>query len=310
MYYRGSASKINIGGDMKSKSSFLTLIIFFIGTIFYINESFALNNNYDENPITNLEKHSDIKKIMLNGTPDDVKKLISNDFDVNKNYGCTSVLNKAIQSLIWSENENSTPEDTIKKIDIIISAGANVNLEICNMTPLAMAVTLPQQIREVEKNYMRAIDTKTDSSPDLCNVNGISKPCKETTAAERVVMKTEINKIFADEQKKLEPYIIKIIGILLHKGADINQKSHGVAPIHFAANIPVNGSTEILKYLLEKGANPNATEMQGNTPLFIANFADNKKVQDLLITFGADKTIKNNKGELYNQFKTGEANNY
>ncbi len=62
----------------------------------------------------------------------------------------------------------------------------------------------------------------------------------------------------------------------------------------------------LLKYFLEKGADVNIRDFQGNTPLFVANFAANKEVTDLLLKFGADPTIRNNKGILYKDFKTGE----
>lgn len=61
-----------------------------------------------------------------------------------------------------------------------------------------------------------------------------------------------------------------------------------------------------LKYFLEKGANPNIRDFQGNTPLFVANFASNREAIDLLLKFGADPNIRNNAGILYKDFKTGE----
>lgn len=291
---------------IKMKKIFLAIVFLCVLVNFSITDSLAKNEISSQNPISNIKRDAQIKQIILNGTSDEVKQLISNDFDINKNYGCSSVINKAIQSLFWSKNEKSTPEEAIEKINIVIDAGADINLEICNMTPLAMAVTLPQQIKEEGMKYEKVIDNNIDSSPDICSVNGVSKPCKETTAADRMKMKAEIRKIFAEEQEKLEPYIIRIVDILVNKGANINEKSHGVAPLHFAANIQVKESYQVLKHLLEKGANPNVTDMQGNTPLFVANFADNKSVIDMLVSFGADTTIKNNKGLLYNQFKTGE----
>lgn len=257
--------------------------------------------------VNDFQKSLKVKQIILGGKPSDVKQLLEAGYDVNGNYACTSMLNKAIQSLIANEDDMSTPDDSIEKIKIIIEAGADVNLEVCRMTPLAVATSLPAQIKEVAARYSKTIDSQMDSSPDMCNVNGISKPCKQTTSEEREQMKKEVFKIFAEEQKKLEPYFAKIVDILVESGADINKKSNGVTPLHFASNIPQGGSTKLLEHLLKKGANPNIQDFQGSTPLFVANFANNKEVIDILIRAGADTTIRNNEGLLYHEFKTGES---
>ena len=62
--------------------------------------------------------------------------------------------------------------------------------------------------------------------------------------------------------KKIEPYYIKIADILLQHGADINKKSNEVAPLHFAAQVPQNEKPILLKYFLEKGANPNIRDFK------------------------------------------------
>lgn len=108
------------------------------------------------------------------------------------------------------------------------------------------------------------------------------------------------------QKQNLYNSISDIADILLQHGADINKKSNGVAQLHFAAQVPQNEKPILLKYFLEKGADVNIRDFQGNTPLFVANFAANKEVTDLLLKFGADPTIRNNKGILYKDFKTGE----
>ncbi len=254
-----------------------------------------------------IPNDTEIKMILLNGTSDDLKKLLEKKIDVNKDYSCSSLLNKAIQSLIANDNPSITPDDVIEKINLLINAGADVNLPGCEvLTPLAAVASLPQQIKEMEKMYVTVIEGKIDSSSDICHVRGVPKPCKETSYQERQEMIKEIHEIFEEETKKIEPYFVKIAKILVHHGADINKKSNGVPPLHFAAQVPQGENPVILKYLLEEGANPNATDFQGSTPLFVANFTNNKEVIDLLIKAGADTTIKNRDGKLYNEFKTGD----
>ena len=54
---------------------------------------------------------------------------------------------------------------------------------------------------------------------------------------------------------------------------------------------------EIIKCFLEKGANPNVCDSDGNTPILFAAVDHNKEMYDLLIKHGADPTIKNMSGK-------------
>ena len=54
------------------------------------------------------------------------------------------------------------------------------------------------------------------------------------------------------------------------------------------------GSLEIVQLLLNKGANPNSINDQGDSALHFALAFGNHEVADKLITYGADQTIKNN----------------
>jgi putative ankyrin repeat protein FPV023 len=270
--------------------------------VIYAKETNAYVMDSDKDTFQN---NLQIKRILLNGTADDIRQLIKN-MDVNSDYGCTSMLNKVIQALVSSENPDLQPEETIKKVKLLIDAGADVNLETCKMTPLAMAVTLPEQGRQLEKKFLTILNDNINSVDGICTVSGINKPCKLTTEKERQQMRKELREIFAEEQKKMEPYIIEIITLLLDNGADINKSSHGVAPLIFAANTPDESGTALLEFLLSKGADPNVKDFQGNTPLFVANYADNTKAIKLLIKAGADTKIRNNEGLLYHEFRRGE----
>lgn len=271
----------------------------------YISNTWA-QQELATSAISSPQDNLKIKRILLSGTPEDVTQLVAKGINVNDDYGCSSMLNKAIQSLIRNEDPNGTPEDTIEKVKILIKAGADVNKEICKITPLAMAVTLPEQGRRIEKKFMKVLNANINSPTGICTVSGIDKPCKDTNREEKAQMREELHKGFSGELKKNESYILEIITLLLDNGADINKPSYGISPLIFAANTPEEGGVTILKFLLEKGANPNVKDFQGSTPLFVANFADNKEAIKLLIDSGADITIRNNSGKLYYEFKTGE----
>ena len=79
---------------------------------------------------------------------------------------------------------------------------------------------------------------------------------------------------------------------------DINKKNkNGFAPIHFAV-LDIN--TEALKILIDRGANINIKEDNGNTPLWLAVMHNDENDQTgiikLLLDNGADPQIKNNHG--------------
>ncbi len=86
---------------------------------------------------------------------------------------------------------------------------------------------------------------------------------------------------------------------IVKNGADVNAKQNKYYGGNTALIVAVyKGYSEIIKYLISKGADVNAKNDGGDTALHIAIFKDkNKEIIELLIEKGADVNAKDNDGE-------------
>ena len=76
---------------------------------------------------------------------------------------------------------------------------------------------------------------------------------------------------------------LNIVKCLIENGADINVKNHmGWTPLHLAAGY---GYLEIVKYLIEIGADFMATNKDGSTPLDVAIHQNRTDVIAFLETY-------------------------
>ena len=85
---------------------------------------------------------------------------------------------------------------------------------------------------------------------------------------------------------------------LLHKagkGLDVPNAAQGRTPLHFASEW---GHSDIVKYLIEIGADPNRKDCTGETPLHMAAKHGKMESIECLVNAGVDTSAADNKGHL------------
>lgn len=82
-----------------------------------------------------------------------------------------------------------------------------------------------------------------------------------------------------------------IVKFLLEKGADVNLNRGGATALHMAAIY--GGKTEVITLLLENGADINARTGNGYTPLNLAVIGKQKEIAELLIEKGGEINLEN-----------------
>jgi ankyrin repeat protein len=82
-----------------------------------------------------------------------------------------------------------------------------------------------------------------------------------------------------------------VVKVLLERGAkpSLPSRDQGFTPLHSAVATDAGEATvEIVRLLLETGADPNAKSHEGGTPLHSAAFTGDLEIAELLLAYGAD----------------------
>jgi len=160
-------------------------------------------------------------------------------------------------------------------------------------------------LRAIFEEIFEDVLFKINSNKNIVKVNIVLNKFKEIkvnyleeSQKENLIVLEKQLKLYADQISKLddngytslciavENENLELVKLLLELGADVNQGiSNGYTPLHIAAS---NGYIEIAEFLVRNRANVNKSENKGFTPIFLAIKHKHSKMVRLLIENGAD----------------------
>jgi cytohesin len=198
-------------------------------------------------------------------------------------------------------------------VELLIAKGADVNAKAgdAGSTPLhiaadrghkevvALLIDKGADVNMKEEDGTTPLDYAEGEIADLLRKHG-GKTEEELKAAEPVV-----------EAAQPEPPTAKAPDITIHRavmrgdikavkqhlgdGADVNATDEvGFTPLH---NAVTGGHKEIVELLITKGADVNAKNKRGDTPLYLAAWNGRKVIAELLIAKGVDVNAIDAAGE-------------
>ena len=119
----------------------------------------------------------------------------------------------------------------------------------------------------------------------------ISKEVAQAELQRRGISAEEYDSKLHDAAKDGDAELVKL---LIDAGADVNKANEkGETPLYWAA---ANGRTECVKLLIDAGADVNKADKDGRTPLILAAYYGHAECVKLLINAGADVNMANEDG--------------
>ncbi len=231
------------------------------------------------------------------------------DVNMKDEFGCTP--------LHWA-----VAADSPELVDLLIQRGADLNAkDASGFTPMMSARNVPMLERLISKGA--DLRLKCGTLEDGRTVLHLASRDGRKDMAEFLVHKGIDVSIRANHgatplHDAARCGHADVVTFLLSNGADINALDMGVTPIATASrrghtevvNIlrehgaketlhvaAIAGDIEVTKRLIAQGADLNAKDEKGQTPLHLLNLARNGKLVPFLISHGADVNARNQSGK-------------
>lgn len=298
---------------------YLLIFLLSLGCV-YASLAYASPSSQAQGVLMSEDEFSKLKKVLSQGDLTELKKMLQKGLNANSYYNCQSVLNFAIKGLAFSfgsVTEPLPPETVFSEVNILLQAGANVNgikkPEGCPfiVPPTEQAITLHSTLKNLTNVWNDVILGQFYKIHANCQKNpNYDAACPYLTLKRINQMKQEINHQAAQAQKKLEPYSLQMLQLLVQNGADLTYKNEkGYTFLHTAViNLKKEQSFDLIEYLIKQGIDVNAQNNDGYTALFYTY--DNPKLRDFLIQSGADTSIRSKSGLFYNEMTGRNIRNY
>ena len=202
------------------------------------------------------------------------------------------------RTLLMSVVEHSSNHEIVR---ILIENGADVNARVSRNTPLTVAAERgknPEIVRILLENGADVILEDSIGRTALYNADR-NEALKGTDAYNLLRQKVVENLENATEILFALARSISVEEVeqLIQEGADVNAvDNRGITPLMIAAGY--NTNPEIIQILINVGANVNAVGNTDSTPLmWAATWNSNPEVLLVLLENGADATVQSNSGE-------------
>ncbi|XP_076256107.1 transient receptor potential cation channel subfamily A member 1-like [Rhynchophorus ferrugineus] len=196
--------------------------------------------------------------------------------------------------------------DAVDCVQLFVNRGAELHQEgkLSNVSPFFRAAELGHsrclEVMLKTKKISCSKVRKSDSGNTVLHVaaeNGNSD-CIETILCEDVNPNLTNNNCQTPLHLAVKTNSSRCVEVLLHKGkADPNLKdSNSKTALHAAVELVSDSRRDILNVLLRYGADVNATDLHGFTPLHTAALNELTQSVLILISHGADMSIKSKLG--------------